>query len=127
VVIYCDGSTTDTAWYRDLGGADKSWAIIPISHYAPDQKQTTSNQGEYYALIMALTDALTDGIGEVEILMDSRLVVEQMMGRYAVKSKNLVLLHFLAGQLAQEFKSFKISWIPREQNKAGWLLERRHN
>ncbi len=78
--------------------------------------RATNNVAEYRGLIAALDDALNLGAGEVQVLMDSKLVVEQMSGRWRVKHPDLVELHAQARSLAVQFRRISFSWIPREQN-----------
>ena len=48
--------------------------------------------------------------------MDSKLVVEQMSGRWRVKHPDMIPLHQRAKELAAGFESVSFSWIPREKN-----------
>lgn len=48
--------------------------------------------------------------------MDSKLVVEQMAGRWKVKHPDLIPLHTRARELAVKFDHVRYSWIPREKN-----------
>lgn len=76
----------------------------------------THNVAEYRALIEGLKLARLHGIERIRVYMDSELVVEQMNGRAAVKQAHLENLHHAARNLCGEFKSIRISWIPREWN-----------
>lgn len=78
--------------------------------------RATNNVAEYRGLIAALDDALNLGAVEVQVLMDSKLVIEQMSGRWRVKHPDLVELHGQARSLAAQFRRISFSWIPREQN-----------
>lgn len=78
--------------------------------------RATNNVAEYRGLIAGLDDALNLGAGDVSVLMDSKLVVEQMSGRWRVKHPDLVELHAQARSLAAQFRRISFSWIPREQN-----------
>lgn len=78
---------------------------------------TTNNVAEYRGLIAGLEEARRLGAGEVSVRMDSKLVVEQMSGRWKVKHPGMAELHQQARALASTFDSISFSWIPREQNK----------
>ena len=54
----------------------------------------TVSQVEYRTLIHALEKASAMCDGEIEVWMDSELVVKQLNGEYAVKSENLKPLFF---------------------------------
>ncbi|AQT79649.1 bifunctional RNase H/acid phosphatase [Mycolicibacterium litorale] len=78
---------------------------------------TTNNVAEYEGLIAGLEEARRLGADEVEVSMDSKLVVEQMAGRWKVKHPAMAELHQQARSLASTFESVTYRWIPREQNK----------
>ncbi|WP_344918290.1 histidine phosphatase family protein [Streptosporangium oxazolinicum] len=78
----------------------------------------TNNVAEYRGLIAGLTSLLAlagDG-AKVEVRMDSKLVVEQMAGRWKIKNEGLRPLALEAAALARRLK-VTWRWIPREKNK----------
>lgn len=79
----------------------------------------TNNVAEYRGLIAGLTAVLRLG-GEgasVAVRMDSKLVVEQMAGRWKIKNEGLRPLALEAGALARRLRVTEWTWIPRERNK----------
>lgn len=77
----------------------------------------TNNVAEYKGLIAGLEAAKAlDPEAEIQVRMDSKLVVEQMSGRWKIKHPDMKPLAaraqriFPAGRVAYQ-------WIPREQNK----------
>lgn len=76
----------------------------------------TNNVAEYNGLIAALTAARDVGAREVAVRMDSKLVVEQMSGRWKVKHPDMIPLQRQAAELARGFDSVTYEWIPRAQN-----------
>jgi probable phosphoglycerate mutase len=76
----------------------------------------TNNIAEYRALIAGLDDAVKLGADEAEVFMDSKLVVEQMSGRWKVKHPDLIDLHAQARKLASRFDRISYAWVPRAQN-----------
>ena len=56
------------------------------------------------------------GIQRIRVYMDSELVVDQVNGVSAVRQAHLSELHEEARGLVAQFKSFRISWVPRELN-----------
>ena len=78
--------------------------------------RTTNNVAEYRGLIAGLEEARRLGADEVAVSMDSKLVVEQMTGRWKVKHPDMAELHQQARALASTFRSVTYSWIPRERN-----------
>lgn len=76
----------------------------------------TNNVAEYRGLIAGLAAAAEVGATEVAVFMDSKLVVEQMSGRWRVKHPDLLELHREATQAARQFGAVTYEWIPRERN-----------
>lgn len=77
---------------------------------------TTNNFAEYSGLIAGLTAAAELGASTVDVRMDSKLVVEQMSGRWKVKHAALQPLARQARELAARFDSVTYQWIPRAEN-----------
>jgi len=78
---------------------------------------TTNNQAEYTALKLALEEARKMGVQEVEVYMDSLLVVNQMKGIFKVKNRDLWPIHDAITQLVKQFKHVSFAHVPRELNK----------
>ncbi|MFD0267381.1 bifunctional RNase H/acid phosphatase [Streptomyces sp. NPDC127106] len=77
----------------------------------------TNNVAEYKGLIAGLAAAHElDPDAQVEVRMDSKLVVEQMSGRWKIKHPDMKPL---AAEAARILPRAQVSyeWIPREQNK----------
>ncbi|MEW5812663.1 MAG: bifunctional RNase H/acid phosphatase [Actinomycetota bacterium] len=76
----------------------------------------TNNVAEYRGLIAGLEAAAQVGATDVEVRMDSKLVVEQMAGRWRVKHPDLAVLHQQARERAAGFDHVVYTWVPRAQN-----------
>ena len=76
----------------------------------------TNNVAEYQGLIEGLKTARSLGIDELDVFMDSKLVVEQMRGNFKVKHPGLKPLHDAARKLAREFRGITFRAVPRAQN-----------
>jgi ribonuclease H / adenosylcobalamin/alpha-ribazole phosphatase len=76
----------------------------------------TNNVAEYRGLIagLELYHEHTPGAG-LEVRMDSKLVVEQMSGRWKIKHPDMRPLAMAASRLAPSGTTY--TWIPREENK----------
>lgn len=79
--------------------------------------RTTNNVAEYAGLLEALTLAQHEGAKEVEIVSDSLLLVNQMLGIYKVKHENLRPLFLKAISMARTFDRFSIRHTFRAGNK----------
>ncbi|MGH3934875.1 MAG: bifunctional RNase H/acid phosphatase [Pseudonocardiaceae bacterium] len=76
----------------------------------------TNNVAEYSGLIAGLSAALKEGAHSAEARMDSKLVVEQMSGRWQVKQPHLRPLASEAARLAHQLGDVKYTWVPRGRN-----------
>ena len=76
----------------------------------------TNNVAEYRGLIAGLEEAAKVGATDVGVRMDSKLVVEQMSGRWKVKHPDLRVLIEQATAVAKRFDSIDYAWIPRAEN-----------
>jgi probable phosphoglycerate mutase len=77
----------------------------------------TNNVAEYGGLIAGLKAAREVAATEVDVHMDSKLVVEQMAGRWQIKHPGLRPLAAEAAALVRAFDRVTFTWVPRERNK----------
>ncbi len=77
---------------------------------------TTNNVAEYRGLIAGLEAAAELGARVVSVRMDSKLVVEQMSGRWKVKHASMIPLAERARGLIAGFDTVTFAWIPRAEN-----------
>src|ERR1700679_3163143 len=78
----------------------------------------TNNVAEYNGLIAGLRAAAEiDPQADIEVRMDSKLVVEQMSGRWKVKHPDMKPLALTAAEAARPFSRVSYTWVPREKNK----------
>ena len=80
----------------------------------------TNNEMEYRALLSALSDARAE---RATIFTDSQLLVGQLTRGWKVNADNLRPLHSEAKTLLTR-RMADLVWVPREQNRAGWALEK---
>ncbi|HVS58291.1 MAG TPA: reverse transcriptase-like protein [Candidatus Saccharimonadales bacterium] len=78
---------------------------------------TTNNQAEYRALKFALEEAKRLGVKDVDVYMDSLLVINQMKGVFKVKNRDLWPIHEAIKKLCGEFEKVRFTHVPRELNK----------
>lgn len=75
-----------------------------ISEQAQFLGKATNNEAEYKGLLAGLAAAKEKGADEIEVTMDSEVVVKQMQGLYNVNAANLVPLHKEARKRFAEFR-----------------------
>jgi ribonuclease HI len=82
----------------------------------------TNNVAEYTAVVRALSLASELGAREVVMLLDSKLIVEQLAGRWRVKDSKLIPLWETARRTLRDFERWSATHVPRAQNKVADAL-----
>jgi probable phosphoglycerate mutase len=78
----------------------------------------TNNVAEYTALIEGLKLAQEKGVTEVDVRMDSKLVVNQVLGEWKIKNDALRRLAARAESLLRRFDRKSLTYVPRAENAA---------
>ena len=119
LIIHTDGASRGNPGEAGIGAVienaeNENETLYEIAEYV---NKMTNNAAEYTAVIRALEKASELGGSEVLLLSDSELLVKQVNGEYRVKNAGLQPLYQKVFELKQQFKSFKIQHVRREQNK----------
>ena len=114
--VFCDGASRSNPGEAAIGVSiqendDEIYTISEAIGIA------SNNVAEYKSLIFALQYSHENNYLNLEIFLDSKLVVEQINGNFKVKSDNLKKLNSDALNLLKKFDSISIKHIYREQNK----------
>ena len=117
LVIYTDGGSRGNPGPAAIG------FVVGGRKYGEAIGHTTNNVAEYRAVVSALKKA-KQLLGKTEakktdldIRMDSKLICEQMNGRYKILEPELQKLFIELWNLRQDFKSATFMHIPREENR----------
>ncbi len=115
-VLYCDGAS------RGNPGPSSIGAVL----YGPEGEEaatisgaigvTTNNVAEYEALIAGLEAAIEAGADDLEIRLDSQLLVRQITGEYRVKAPNLKPLYLRVARLLRRIQTVGVIHVRRELN-----------
>ena len=117
LIIYTDGGARENPGPAALG------VVVGDKEYSEYLGEMTNNKAEYLALVFALkkAKALLGGKkaaeAEIEIRMDSELIVRQLNGIYKIKEPDLQPFFIEVWNLRLDFKKVTFHHIPREQNK----------
>ena len=79
--------------------------------------RTTNNVAEYEGVLLALELAELLGASDLELRLDSELVVRQLNGQYKVKHPSLKPLHERARARMRSFERVTLTHVPRGENK----------
>jgi ribonuclease HI len=117
LIIYTDGGS------RGNPGPAASGYVVGDKRYGEFLGVQTNNYAEYTAVILALKKAkLLLGSAKakktnLEVRMDSQLIVHQMNHKYKVEHPAIQPLFLQVWNAMTDFESVEFVHIPREQNK----------
>jgi ribonuclease HI/pterin-4a-carbinolamine dehydratase len=115
--LYTDGGSRGNP-----GPSSSGYVIFDQNDNIIEQKGvylgvTTNNQAEYTALKLGLERCLSLGSINVDVFMDSLLVVNQMNGIFKIRNRDLWPIHDNIKKIITKFKKVKFQHVPRELNK----------
>jgi ribonuclease HI len=119
IVVYCDGGSRGNPGPAAIGAVVFDPASDPPRRLATVSERigtTTNNVAEYRALIAGLQAAAPYRARRVRVRADSKLVVEQVAGRWKVKQAHLRPLLDEARALLAEYAEVDIRHVPRAEN-----------
>jgi putative NIF3 family GTP cyclohydrolase 1 type 2/ribonuclease HI len=94
----------------------------PVAVIARPLGVQTNNFAEYTAVVLALRKAHELGAEEVELVLDSKLIVEQLAGRWKIKHPAIAPLAIAAQAELRRFRRWSIRHQPRANNRAADAL-----
>ena len=118
--LYTDGAAEFDDNYKPInaaiGGLLKKGDKVIFSFAENIGSGRTSNEAEYLALIKGIQECIEHKIYDVNICADSKLVVNQVNGKYKLKDPKMIKLHGEVVKLCSKLQSWNISHIIREKN-----------
>jgi ribonuclease HI len=116
LIVACDGAARGNPGPAGIGAVLTDGDGIVLAEVAEGIGVATNNVAEYTAAIRGLERARELGATEVLLRSDSRLLVEQLAGRFKVKNPRLRELHAQARSIAAGFERIRYEHVPRERN-----------
>ena len=116
-VVYSDGASRGNPGHASIGAAVYDGSGREVHAVSRRIGHATNNEAEYRAAIAGLEAALALGARDVELVMDSELVVRQLNMRYKVRNPSLRRLFGRIKDLQWRFASFEVRHVRREQNR----------
>ena len=123
LVVEADGGSRGNPGVAGYGALvrDPATGAVLVELAEPLGRQS-NNVAEYSGLIAGLRAVLDiDAGADVRVRMDSKLVVEQMSGRWKIKHEDMRRLALeardLCARISDSGGSVDFEWIPREKNK----------
>ena len=125
-VLYCDGAANPNPGKGGIGCICykqlPKLEVFRISQYVGDH--VTNNFAEYMSAIIGLKAALSKGIEDLDVLMDSQLVIKQCKKEWQIRSPTLIVLNQEVEELKKQFVNITFLWIPRSQNSTADILSK---
>lgn len=116
-VIHADGASRGNPGPASVGAVIYDDSGRELHAVSQRIGRATNNEAEYRAAIAGLEAALALGAKDVELRMDSELVVRQIDSRYKVRNPSLRKLFGRVKDLQWRFASFQVSHVRRERNR----------
>ncbi|KAL5574120.1 hypothetical protein UlMin_023717 [Ulmus minor] len=82
----------------------------------------SNNEAEYEALIVGIEMAEKEDVKRLTIKGDSRLVIQQLKGEFAVKEPALVKYRTKAQQILRKFQAYRLEHVAHSQNRYAYAL-----
>lgn len=119
LILYADGGCFPNPGNGTFGVVAKVGDVV-LARISERIGHATNNIAEWRGAIAALQYAIDTRAMAVELRMDSRLVVEQVNGRWKVENAGLKPLaeqgKALLAELRRRGVAVNVKWVPREQN-----------
>lgn len=115
IFLYADGASRGNPGQAAYGVHIEDHSGAVIADFGEALGIATNNQAEYSAVIAGLRYLSATGHRQMTIRMDSKLVIEQLAGRWKINNPQLRELADQARALLGDF-DYQLEWIPREQN-----------
>jgi probable phosphoglycerate mutase len=116
VIVACDGASRGNPGPAGAGAQITDGDGAVLAEIAEGLGETTNNVAEYTAVIRGLERALELGAREVVLRSDSQLLINQIEGRYRVRTPHLQPLHRRVRELARRFERIDYEHVRRERN-----------
>ena len=116
LIVACDGASRGNPGPAGIGVEITEDGAV-VAEIARGIGETTNNVAEYTAVIEGLARAEELGARSVTLRSDSLLLINQLTGRYRVKSPHLEPLHRRVRSIAAGFDRISFEHVPREQNR----------
>ena len=114
--IFCDGASRSNPGDASIG-VSISLDGKEIHTISRKIGIATNNEAEYQALIDGLNYCIENSIKEIEVFLDSNLVVEQVNKNFKVKAGNLKVLNSQVENMIKKFEYIEFKHVYREENK----------
>ncbi len=120
IIVYTDGASRGNPGHASAGFIIQTGDGVIWNQTGVYLETATNNVAEYMAVKLAFEKLLSDFAhwlpAEVELRADSKLVIEQLAGRFKIKNAGLIPIYQAIKQLIPQLGQVSFKHVPREQN-----------
>jgi ribonuclease HI len=127
IITNSDGGSHGNPGPAALGVLIRNDKEILLEYREKLKGKQTNNYAEYMGLIRSLQLAQKYTTSELTCVLDSELIVKQLLGEYTVKSPKLKPLFLKVQELQENFKKVTYKHVKRKekyQKMADWLVNK---
>ena len=117
MIVACDGAARGNPGPAGFGVHITDGDGTTLAEIAEGIGVATNNVAEYRAAIAGLARARELGATRILLRSDSKLLIEQLAGRFRVRNAGLKPLHAEATALMVGFDRVDLEHVPRERNR----------
>lgn len=127
LIIYTDGASRGNPGHSSYGFTISNGKRELLYKEGKYLGFNTNNFAEYSAVLAALGYVKKNfrALSEIDFYMDSKLVVEQLSGRFKIKSPTLKVLISEIRKIEQTLKTITYTHVPRAKNTVADSLANR--
>lgn len=114
-LVICDGGYKNNLTYTSFKVFDSDGGLIKHGMFVLGHG--TNNVAEYQALIVALRWCINAELKNIVVFMDSKLIINQVIGKWSCYDRRLLRLRRIARGLVDRFESFTIKYMPNKYIK----------
>ncbi|MDP5038875.1 MAG: ribonuclease HI family protein [Candidatus Gracilibacteria bacterium] len=116
--VYTDGGSRGNPGNSGIGVYITDENNLEIEKRYKNIGIKTNNEAEYTGAYFGIKRAIELGAKNINLFMDSDLVIKQLSGVWKIKKDELkVINQEILEMIKQNNVSVKFNWIPREKNK----------
>ena len=117
LIAYADGASRGNPGPAAYGAVLCDLDGVELDVWGNPIGRATNNVAEYHGAIAAVEAAIERGATELELRLDSELIVRQLEGRYRVRNKQLKPLFDQLSALTESLDTFHATHVRRHLNQ----------
>jgi ribonuclease HI len=125
MILHADGASRGNPGPAAFGVVLTNSRGQIVEEFGREIGTATNNEAEYRGLLSGLDAALGRGATELEVHLDSELLVAQLKGDYKIRAANLKPLHAEARRKLKHLARVRVVQIPRSSNSHADALANR--